>query len=97
MPLDLVHETPLTTEAAAELLGVTPKTVGEWMRRGKLESTGIGKRRYTTREAINRAQTGGAPPTSQEREEAESAEYVRRAEKVAAETIERFRLRVRQA
>ena len=45
-------ETLLTTKQAAECLQVTPSTVSAWMHSGKLDCMKIGRRLYTSREAI---------------------------------------------
>jgi hypothetical protein len=75
MPTDypnILNETLLTIKQAAEALPIarTPQTVTMWIRQGchgrKLESTRIGGRRFTSKEALERfLNTNTAPPTAQ--------------------------------
>jgi hypothetical protein len=69
---NLLTETLLTLKQAAETLPVrrTPQTVKMWIRQGcdgrKLESTKIGGRRYTSKEALDRfLNFDTTPPTAQ--------------------------------
>ncbi len=51
--IDLTVEKPITMSAAAKHCGVTPWTAYQWVKQG-LETIQLGKKKYTSLEALNR-------------------------------------------
>ena len=88
--LDPTKEKLLTTTQAAKLLGVHRSTVEGWYRAGLLEWVIVGRRRYTSTDAITRmvqirTEAAGAPtfyPESKRERDKRHAASVRKCEEI---------------
>ena len=85
--IDLTKETPLGVEAAAELMGVSRRTIENWFKCG-LDRTRLGKLVYTSREALQRFAV--SPDRPQSAQSLAEQEADRRADEAEAEMARRW-------